>query len=287
MRRIRFLPALVMFGAVALITLWPSPAQAQWRRGFHSRVFVGGAFYPGPFFQSWYPYPYPFINPYPYAYPVYYDNSGEVRVQVKPRQAQVYVDGYYAGVADDFDGVFQRLHVRPGPHELTLYLKGYHTVRQNVLITPRSDFHLELQLEPLPEGAPPEPPPTPSRTARVPGPPQGPAQRMPPRRGYPPPAPGRTPPSAEPPAAAPAPEPSIDAAQFGTLAIRVQPEDAEVLIDGERWQGPAREGPLSVQLAVGTHHVEIRKDGYQPYSADVQVRPNDTTPLNVSLPASR
>ena len=36
-------------------------------------------------------------------------NYGDVRLQVRPRGAAVYVDGYYAGVVDDFDGVFQRL----------------------------------------------------------------------------------------------------------------------------------------------------------------------------------
>ena len=33
-------------------------------------------------------------------------NYGDVRLQVRPRGAAVYVDGYYAGVVDDFDGVF-------------------------------------------------------------------------------------------------------------------------------------------------------------------------------------
>ena len=37
---------------------------------------------------------------------IYY---GDVRLMVRPRDAAVYVDGYYAGVVDDFDGVFQRL----------------------------------------------------------------------------------------------------------------------------------------------------------------------------------
>ena len=31
-----------------------------------------------------------------------------------PSEARVYVDGYYAGTVDDFDGLFQRLNVSPG-----------------------------------------------------------------------------------------------------------------------------------------------------------------------------
>ena len=38
-----------------------------------------------------------------------------------------------------------------------------------------------------------------------------------------------------------------------------------------------------VQLGVGTHTVEIRKDGYRTYIQDVTVRRGETTPLNVSL----
>lgn len=72
---------------------------------------------------------------------------------------------------------------------------------------------------------------------------------------------------------------------FGTLAIRVQPPGADVLIDGERWQGPDGQRRLVVEVAEGSHKVEIRKDGYENFTADVTVRRGEVTPLNVSLPA--
>src|SRR5215813_460432 len=68
---------------------------------------------------QWYPYPYP----YPYYYPVYFRPEADVRVLATPKQAEVYVDGYYAGIVDDFNGVFQRLHVAPGDHAITLHLE--------------------------------------------------------------------------------------------------------------------------------------------------------------------
>ena len=43
---------------------------------------------------------------------------------VQPRDAAVYVDGYYAGVVDDFDGVFQRLTLEVGPHQIELDARG-------------------------------------------------------------------------------------------------------------------------------------------------------------------
>jgi hypothetical protein len=74
---------------------------------------------------------------------------------------------------------------------------------------------------------------------------------------------------------------------FGAVSVRVQPADAEVWIDGERWSGPDTGGPLVVQLAPGSHRVEIRKDGYVPYSTVVDVQARRATPINVSLPPER
>ncbi len=68
------------------------------------------------------------------------------------------------------------------------------------------------------------------------------------------------------------------------MAIRVQPDGADIRIDGEQWRGPDAEERLIVQLSEGRHHVEIRKDGYQPFSTDIDVRRGQTVPLNVSLP---
>ena len=53
------------------------------------------------------------------------DDAGAVRLKVKPVEASVYVDGYYVGVVDDFDGVFQRLRLEPGPHHLEIRLAEY------------------------------------------------------------------------------------------------------------------------------------------------------------------
>ena len=69
---------------------------------------------------------------------------------------------------------------------------------------------------------------------------------------------------------------------YGSVAIRVQPADADVLIDGEHWTTSGGER-LVVQLAEGRHHVEIVKDGFERYSNDVQVNRGETLTVNVSL----
>ncbi len=69
--------------------------------------------------------------------------------------------------------------------------------------------------------------------------------------------------------------------------IRVQPAGADVLIDGERWRGPDGDDRLLVQVTDGRHHIEVRKEGYQPFTTEVDVRGGESLPLNVSLPRTR
>ncbi len=72
-----------------------------------------------------------------------------------------------------------------------------------------------------------------------------------------------------------------------TLAIRVQPSGADVMIDGDRWQGPEGEERLLVQVAEGSHRIEVHKNGYRRFSTDIQARGGETVPLNVALTPER
>jgi hypothetical protein len=56
----------------------------------------------------------------PAGTPAFFDDESSPQLQVTPRETEVFVDGYFAGKVDDFDGRFQRLHVQPGEHELTV-----------------------------------------------------------------------------------------------------------------------------------------------------------------------
>lgn len=64
------------------------------------------------------------------------DAEGALRLKVKPVEASVYVDGYYAGLVDDFDGVFQRLRLDAGPHRIDIRSPEYDTLSFDVLIQP-------------------------------------------------------------------------------------------------------------------------------------------------------
>ena len=69
----------------------------------------------------------------------------------------------------------------------------------------------------------------------------------------------------------------------GTLAIRVQPGDAEVWVDGQRWQSPRAQDRQLILLGEGIHKLELKKAGFDTFAADVMVRSGQTTTVNVTL----
>ncbi|OFW07258.1 MAG: hypothetical protein A3H96_17200 [Acidobacteria bacterium RIFCSPLOWO2_02_FULL_67_36] len=70
------------------------------------------------------------------SYQVRYRDAGSLRLKVKPSDAQVYIDGYYVGVIDSFDGTFQRLSIDAGAHKVELRAEGYETVQFEVMVPP-------------------------------------------------------------------------------------------------------------------------------------------------------
>jgi hypothetical protein len=240
-----------MFLALILAALFvPASAQAQFR-------------YP------------PIYSPYRYLPP-----ESDLRFNVKPKEAEVYVDGYFAGKVEDFDGAFQRLHIAPGQHDIIVFMDGYHSLKQKLYLSPNSTRKIEGTLEKLNPGEPSDTAPQPLPETRRPDdqydrvPPPG----APGTRRLPPP-----PPRDRPDRTLPSPS-----SQSGTLSIRVQPSGATVFIDGERWTGPTgNDERLIVQVPEGRHRVEVERDGYARFVTDVDVRRMETAPINVSLTRTR
>ena len=92
--------------------------------------YSGYAYYPyrygygygyGP---SYYGYGYDYSDPY----------TGFLRLKVKPRDAQVFVDGYYVGLVDHFDGFAQRLRLEEGSHRIEIQHPNYVPIEFEVLI---------------------------------------------------------------------------------------------------------------------------------------------------------
>lgn len=62
--------------------------------------------------------------------------TGSLRLKIKPRDAKVYVDGYFVGVIDEFDGMFQKLGIDAGSHRIEIKADGHEPISFDVLITP-------------------------------------------------------------------------------------------------------------------------------------------------------
>jgi len=245
--------------------------------GYPGYGWGGGWYYPG-YGGYWWPYGYSgwyggygAYGGYWGGYPgwgggaVYYSGRGEgasLRVLVDPAEARVYVDGYYAGVVDDFDGLLQRLHVAPGRHEITLKLEGYQTHRMRVYVGPDATLklHHEMQKgvgetkEDLTGGAPP-----PEREVR---------------RERDDPADDERSVGAEEAQEEPTPE-------SGRLLLSVQPKDASVYVDGA-FRGSGREAS-TLRLAPGRHRIEVVHPGFRTAESDVDVPAGETTRLKVIL----
>jgi hypothetical protein len=130
--------------------------------GSRGHFIVRGGFY-DPFWSPYYPYGYG----YPYWPYANLSTEGSLKTEITPKEAQVYVDGYYAGVADKFDGAFKRLHASPGGHAVTFHLEGYQTVTRNVYVRPDSTLKLTETMEKLAPGEVSKPVPVPApRTGR-------------------------------------------------------------------------------------------------------------------------
>jgi hypothetical protein len=128
---------------------------------YHYRPHYWGGYY-SHFYRPYYYRPY-FYSPFGYGYGYghggygygpgygfggYGYGYGEVRLEVKPKTAKVYVDGAYAGVVDDFDGWYQRLEVSPGAHKIVVREPGFTPYVETIRALPGQDVHIKHHMRP-------------------------------------------------------------------------------------------------------------------------------------------
>ena len=240
-------------------------------RGRQTVVVRGGRYYSPYYYGRGYGYGYPY---YGVGYYGYYGGSysytGSVRLKVKPRDAEVLVDGYYVGTVDDFDGTFQSLKLEPGPASIEVRAQGFESLRLDVMVLADRKITYEENMRAGDPGPAPQPtrrPPTGGGDLEVgedrpvprdrdaePGPPAG-------DDGLPP--------------------------VFGGVRLRVEPRDAQVFVEGyfvgtvddfDSGQGlPLESGPQSI---------EIRADGYESLQIKVWILPDETITYEDELTAA-
>jgi PEGA domain len=115
----------------ALATLAPMSASAA-ARGF---VVVGRPYYGGWYSPFWGPYWGP-------AYGGYYPNSGEVKLDTKVKNAEVFINGAYAGTTRQN----KSMYLRPGSYNIEIREAGRTQYAERVYVVAGKTLHLHPEL---------------------------------------------------------------------------------------------------------------------------------------------
>jgi len=118
--------------AAALMTLAPISASAA-VRGF---VVVGRPYYGGFYSPFWGSYWGPGWG---YGY---YPNSGEVKLDTKVKDAEVFINGAFAGTTHDN----KTMHLRPGNYNIEIREAGQARFDQKVYVVAGKTLHLHPEL---------------------------------------------------------------------------------------------------------------------------------------------
>ena len=110
----------------------PFIAQRPFISGFMSGRFgfwPWGAWLPVPLYSG-------YAEPGAYASPLEGAPVGGLQLDIDPRRAQVFVDGTYAGLVEEFSGYFHHLELPAGPHDISVVAPGYEPLSFQVLVSP-------------------------------------------------------------------------------------------------------------------------------------------------------
>jgi hypothetical protein len=126
---------LLVLVAVAMALAPMSASAAVVRGGF---VAIGPGYYGGWYSPYWGPYWGPaYMGPY-YAYP----NSGEVKLDTKVKDAQVFIDGSYAGTTHEN----KTMRLRPGTYNIEIREGGQTPFSEKVYVVAGRTLHLHPEL---------------------------------------------------------------------------------------------------------------------------------------------
>ena len=125
---------LLMTLAAVMLTLAPMNASAA-VRGF---VGVGRPFYGGWYSPFWGPYWGPAYGGYYYAHP----NSGEVKLHTKVKDAQVFINGAFAGTTHQN----KSMYLRPGSYNIEIREAGRTRFAERVYVVAGKTLRLRPEL---------------------------------------------------------------------------------------------------------------------------------------------
>ncbi len=117
---------LMILAAAAAMTLAPMTASA-------ARIFIGGPVIGAGFYG---PYWGPYWGP-AYAYPS--PALGEIKIDTKVKDAEVFINGAFAGTTKDA----KTLHLRPGSYTIEVRYGGQPALNQQVFVVAGKTLHLQ------------------------------------------------------------------------------------------------------------------------------------------------
>lgn len=180
-----------------------------------------------------------------------------IDTDVSPDRAQLFVDGAYVGIADDFDGRPDYLYLEPGRHTLEFKANEYQGLRILLEVRAGDEKNLRDRLRELEDLEEDEPRVLELNMIRKPA--------------------GKTPPAPPPPE-----EPK---SRISYIIFLVEPEDAAIWID-HSFVGVVRQfngNPTRAVVGAGKHQVELTRPGFQPYRMSVEVKPEETHKLRLEM----
>lgn len=75
------------------------------------------------------------------------DDAAELRLDIQPKRAAVFVDGAYIGHGGDFGGHFHSMLVAPGKHQLKVTLNGYRAYEMQINPVANEKSRMKIVLE--------------------------------------------------------------------------------------------------------------------------------------------
>jgi hypothetical protein len=126
--------------AASLMMLAPVTATAAVRGFYGGRGFIGGGWY-GPYWGPYWGYGW---GPYGYWGPGYYyaPNAGHVKIDTKVKDAQVYLNGAYAGTTKED----KNMYLHAGTYNLDIRQGGRSMFAEKIYVTPGKTLHIHPEL---------------------------------------------------------------------------------------------------------------------------------------------
>jgi hypothetical protein len=82
------------------------------------------------------------------------NNAAELRLDIRPKRAAVFVDDGYMGHGSDFGGRFHSMLVSPGKHHLKVALDGYQTYETEIDAVASTKSRIKIDLKKNDDAAP-------------------------------------------------------------------------------------------------------------------------------------